>query len=144
MSTRSNVVVITPDNRVHQFYHHCDGYLSGVGEELRSKLVYSLGMSVLVKDMPIYDILVGEITNDDQYEDEDFSNLNYDNRLHADIEFLYIIKDNKLYCINEWSLYEKFRTYQDLIDYICTDENMVPLNKHIDRNQWNLKAKTCY
>ena len=109
MSTRSNIIVITPDNRVHQFYHHCDGYLSGVGEELRSKLVYSLGMSVLVKDMPVYDIFVGEITNNDQYEDEDFSNLNYNNRLHADIEFLYIIKDNKLYYINEWSLYEKFR-----------------------------------
>ena len=71
MSTRSNIILVTPDNKVHQFYHHCDGYLSGVGEELRNKLVYSLGMNTLIKDKPLYDFLVVEITRDNDYEDGD-------------------------------------------------------------------------
>ena len=45
MSTRANIILVTPDNRIHQYYHHCDGYFSGVGEELRKYLVYSIGLS---------------------------------------------------------------------------------------------------
>ena len=60
MSTRSNIILVTPDNKVHQFYHHCDGYLSGVGEELRTKLVYSIGMSQVIKDISLYEILLGD------------------------------------------------------------------------------------
>jgi hypothetical protein len=66
MSTHSNIILVTPDNMVRQFYHHCDGYLSGVGEELRCKLVYSLGMCALIKDMSLYNLLVGEMVKDSE------------------------------------------------------------------------------
>ena len=34
MSTRSNIVVKDSDSE-HTIYHHCDGYLDGVGKELK-------------------------------------------------------------------------------------------------------------
>ncbi len=125
MSTRSNIILVTPDNMVHQFYHHCDGYLSGVGEELRSKLVYSLGMNTLIKDMSLYDLLVGEVAKDHDYEDEYKLEMNDDNHLHDDIEYLYVIKDCNLYYVNERDLHNKLKSYNDVIDYVCKDYNLL-------------------
>lgn len=130
MSTRSNIILVTPDNKVHQFYHHCDGYLSGVGEELRNKLVYSLGMNTLIKDKPLYDFLVVEITRDNDYEDESKHEMDDVNYLHGDIEYLYVIKDDNLYYVNEWDVCNKVNTNKDLIDYVCKDNNKLDLSKH--------------
>lgn len=130
MSTRSNIILVTPDNKAHQFYHHCDGYLSGVGEELRCKLVYSLGMNTLIKDKSLYDFLVVEVTKDSDYEDESKHEMNDVNYLHGDIEYLYIIKDSNLYYVNEWDITNKVNTYKDLIDYVCKDNNKLDLSKH--------------
>jgi hypothetical protein len=128
MSTRANIVLITEDDRAHQFYHHCDGYLSGVGDELRRCMIYAYGMSFLIKDMQFTDILVGQITNySEEYEDEYVLDLDAHNRLHADIEFLYIVKDGKLYYVSEWDMCHKCDTYKDLVDYVCVDKNMIDL-----------------
>ena len=129
MSTRSNIILVTPGNIAHQFYHHCDGYLSGVGEELRCKLVYSLGMNTLIKDMSLYDLLVGEVTKDSDYEDEYKFEMSDYNRLHSDIEYLYVIKDGSLYYVNEWDLHSKLLRYKDVIDYVCKDGNKLDLSK---------------
>lgn len=129
MSTRSNIILVTPDNKVHQFYHHCDGYLSGVGEELRCKLVYSLGMNTLVKDTSLYDLLVGEVAKDSDYEDEYKLEINDYNRLHSDIEYLYVIKDGNLYYVSEWDLRSKLLRYKDVIDYVCVDDHKLDLSK---------------
>ncbi len=131
MSTRSNIILVTPDNRVHQFYHHWDGYLSGVGEDLRKHLVYSIGMNTLIKDMSLYDILVGDIASDDDYEDEYKMDLNAHNKIHADIEFTYVIKDGNLYYVCECGLCDKVNTNKDLIDYVCKDSNKLALDKQI-------------
>lgn len=130
MSTRSNIILVTPDNKAHQFYHHCDGYLSGVGEELRCKLVYSLGMNTLIKDMTLYDLLVGEVAKDSDYEDEYKFEMNDYNRLHSDIEYLYVIKDGNLYYVSEWDLRSKLLRYNDVINYVCKDDNKLDLSKH--------------
>ena len=129
MSTRSNIILVTPDNKAHQFYHHCDGYLSGVGEELRCKLVYSLGMNTLVKDASLYDLLVGEMAKDSDYEDEYKFEMNDYSRLHSDIEYLYVIKDNSLYYVSEWDLHSKLLRYKDIIGYVCKDDNKLDLIK---------------
>ncbi len=129
MSTRSNIILVTPDNKAHQFYHHCDGYLSGVGEELRCKLVYSLGMNTLIKDMSLYDLLVGEVAKDSDYEDEYKLEMNNDNHLHGDIEYLYVIKDCNLYYVNEWDLHNKLKSYNNVIDYVCKDNHKLDLSK---------------
>lgn len=129
MSTRSNIILVTPDNKAHQFYHHCDGYLSGVGEELRCKLVYSLGMNTLIKDMTLYDLLVGEVAKDSDYEDEYKFEMNDYNRIHSDIEYLYVIKDGNLYYVSEWDLRSKLLRYKDVIDYVCKDNHKLDLSK---------------
>ena len=129
MSTRSNIILVTPDNKAHQFYHHCDGYLSGVGEELRCKLVYSLGMNTLIKDMTLYDLLVGEVAKDSDYEDEYKFEMNDYNRIHSDIEYLYVIKDGNFYYVSEWDLRSKLLRYKDVIDYVCKDDNKLDLSK---------------
>lgn len=129
MSTRSNIILVTPDNKAHQFYHHCDGYLSGVGEELRKHLIYSIGMNTLIKDTSLYDILLGEIHKDEDYEDEYKLEMNDENCLHRDIEYLYVINGNNLYYVNEWDLCNKVDTNKNLIDYVCKDSNKIDLSK---------------
>jgi hypothetical protein len=129
MSTRSNIILVTPDNKAHQFYHHCDGYLSGVGEELRKHLVYSIGMNTIIKDVSLYDILVGELASDNEYEDEYKFDLNAHNKIHADIEFTYVIRGNDLYFVYEWDLCHKVATYKDLVNYVCKDVNKLALDK---------------
>lgn len=129
MSTRSNIILVTPDNKAHQFYHHCDGYLSGVGEELRKHLIYSIGMSTLIKDASLYDLLINEIHKDEDYEDEYKLEMNDENCLHGDIEYLYVIKDGNLYYVNEWDLHNKVNTNRDIIDYVCKDSNKLDLSK---------------
>lgn len=131
MSTRSNIILVTPDNRAHQFYHHWDGYLSGVGEELRSCLVYSIGMSCLVKDVSVYEILIGELANKEDYEDENKFNLNSHNNIHGDVEFTYVIRGNDLYYVYKWDLFNKVNTYNDLIDYVCKDSNKINLTRRL-------------
>lgn len=127
MSTRSNVIIISPDNKVDQFYHHWDGYLSGVGEELRKWLLYSIGMNALIKDKSVYDILFGELTDCDGYESEGSWKLNDRNCLHSDVEFVYVIRGGDLFYVNEYGLYEKMGTYRDLVDYICKEQNKIDI-----------------
>ena len=129
MSTSSNVIIISPDNKVDQFYHHWDGYLSGVGEELRKLLLYSVGMNALIKDKLVYDILIDELPDCDGYEFEGSWELDDRNCLHSDVEFVYVIRDDELFYVNEYGLYDKTGTYQNLIDYICKEENKIDLLK---------------
>lgn len=131
MSTRSNIILVTPDNRVHQFYHHFDGYLSGVGEELRTKLLYSVGMSIIVKDISVHDVLIGEVMKDKEYENEHVHDMSEVNHLHGDIEFLYVVKGLQLYYVNEWDLCEKLETNQDIINYVCKDSNEIDVTKQL-------------
>ena len=133
MSTRSNIILITPDNKVHQLYHHFDGYLSGVGEDLRRRLVYAIGICTIT-DSHVYNVLIDDLSRDSDYESECIIDLDQHNHLHGDIEFLYVIKDCNLYYVNEYSLCSKFNTNKDLIDYVCTDRNKLDLVKHIDDN----------
>lgn len=133
MSTRSNIIVVKSDGALDQFYHHCDGYLYGVGEELRKKMIYSIGMNHFIKDVPPEDILDGELMDTSGYEYEHDLSLNGCNSLHADIEYLYIIKDCNLYYVHAWGLYEKVNTNSELIDFVCKDENLLPLDKPIKR-----------
>lgn len=135
MSTRSNVIILTKDGKVHQFYHHWDGYLSGVGEELRHHIIYAVGMSN-VSNAPADEVLVSELNSIDGYEDEYTYNLTDHNRLHADIEFLYIVKGCDLYYVNEWDICHKYNSYRDLIDYVCTDKNKLDLS-HVIKDDDN-------
>jgi len=131
MSTRSNIILVTPDNRVDQYYHHWDGYLSGVGEELRKCLLYSIGMHTVVKDVSVYDALCDNLKDCSDYEFEDSWVLNNHNHLHLDVEFTYVIRDSNLYFVYEWDLCHKVDTYKDLIDHVCREQNKIDLTHQL-------------
>lgn len=133
MSTRSNIILVTPDNKVHQFYHHCDGYLSGVGEELRRSVLYSIGFTTVVKDISTYDAMVNCLSLDEDYESEHIRDLNDHNGIHADIEYTYVIKGSDLYYVYKWGLCDLVNTNKDLIDYICKDCNKINLGRRLTR-----------
>jgi len=98
-------------------------------------LVYAIGMREVGKDLSIYDIMVESLARDSSYENEYKLSLDCDNRLHADIEFLYIIKDNDLYYVCEWGIYSKVNSYREVIDYVCREKNKIDLSKPIKREQ---------
>lgn len=116
MSTRANIIVAQKgSNRIVQIYHHCDGYLAGVGEEIRiiqviaeyaTKIYGSRpcanasympsfmqvlaafgGPSFEVESFdPCYNrIVISDGCNDKTLERSD------KNRLHLDIEYLYLV-----------------------------------------------------
>lgn len=110
MSTRSNVIVISPTKEINQYYRHWDGYFEGAGLDLIEKLNKAFSdryWSKYMKQeelnnkfgsynpMPVsfYDMFMFEMSKDlrvdgkyeNNYEPED------DLILHSDIEFLYII-----------------------------------------------------
>lgn len=131
MATRSQVILITNDNKAHLYYHHWDGYPKGVGEELRRYMVYSIGMKVLCSDRSMYDLMMDSISANSSYEDENIFDLSNHNHLHADIEYLYIVTNDCLYCARAWGMYEKVEAFNDVLSLVCKEENKLPLDKPI-------------
>lgn len=81
MSTRSHIIV-TDEQTTHYVYHHSDGYLEGVGAELKD-FTSNFVKSEYYKNS---DIFCRELENwDDSYEYEDYG-------VHGDEEYLYTVK----------------------------------------------------
>lgn len=110
MSTRSNIIVISPSKEIKQYYRHWDGYFEGAGLDLINKLsdafadkrcakfmnrenLYKKLGGYTPKPVTFYDWFMFEMSKDlrvdgkyeNDYEPED------DLILHGDIEYLYII-----------------------------------------------------
>jgi hypothetical protein len=99
MSTRSNILIIKKDSDnkfvVTQYYHHCDGYLEGVGEELRLCAVTGVGFSAISNEE--LDVNIKKLLSENsQYEQEDNYDFSEKDGIHGDIEYLYVldIKDD--------------------------------------------------
>lgn len=92
MSTRSNIFVDFNGER-KQFYHHCDGYLDGVGKDLLVCMELSYieaikAVSYLAVNDPITEKAYEEflkLLEEGSYEPEEIG-------LHEDIEYLYYVK----------------------------------------------------
>lgn len=81
MSTRSHIIV-KDEETTHYVYHHSDGYLDGVGAEIKD-FASNFAKSEYYKNS---DIFCRELENwDDSYEYEDCG-------LHGDEEYLYTVK----------------------------------------------------
>lgn len=77
MPTRCNVVIKEGGKYTSQFYRHYDGYLAGTGEELKE----------LCEDCEFdANDIFSELIHNGDYEDEP-----YDEGLHFDIGYLYVI-----------------------------------------------------
>jgi hypothetical protein len=110
MSTRSNIIVISPSKEIKQYYRHWDGYFEGTGLDLISKLNDAFNDRSCAKYIRLdkldeilgdykpqpktfYDWFMFHMSKDlrvdgkyeNDYEPED------DLILHGDIEYLYII-----------------------------------------------------
>ena len=81
MSTRSHIIV-TNGNTTHYVYHHCDGYLEGVGKELKDFTKKFVRSSYLKNP----EVFCKELENwDDSYRFEDRGP-------HGDEEYIYTVK----------------------------------------------------
>lgn len=139
MSTRSNILIIKKDSDnkfvVTQYYHHCDGYLEGVGEELRLYAVTGVGFSAISNEA--LDANIRKLLSDNpEYEREDNYNFSEKDGIHGDIEYLYILDVANYSCNDMVSLYyikacwncsNKYNCVEDIIKDVCIPEHKINL-----------------
>ena len=106
MSTRSNIIITKKGtNDVWQYYHHCDGYLSGVGEDLRMFIRVAEYIHKICSEKSSYHgnridclgwVMKGMVGDDYEPEPEDgeSENINSPDKLHGDIEYVYLIQES--------------------------------------------------
>lgn len=106
MSTRSNIIITKKGtNDVWQYYHHCDGYLSGVGEDLRMFIRVAEYIHKICSEKGSYHgngidclgwVMKGMAGDDYEPEPEngESENINTLDKLHRDIEYLYLIQES--------------------------------------------------
>lgn len=138
MSTRANILIINSDNTITQYYHHCDGYPSGVGEELRRCSLIGIGINSLTKEN--VDVATKTILNtDSDYEEEYSMGFEEHNHLHGDLSYLYVLDLAKYTCDDIVSLYyrgafrinEEFDKNIDVIKATCIARNKVDMTKQL-------------
>ena len=159
MSTRSNIIITKKGtNDLWQYYHHCDGYLSGVGEDLRMFIRVAEYIHKICSEKISYhgsrlDSLgwVMKGMADDSYErepeDGESKNINSPDRLHGDIEYVYLIQESdkelEFYFMNRYNgpstlfkdlLNDKSKPYKDVIADII--ENGIKLPIEIDYERY--------
>lgn len=79
MSTRASIIVKDSDSE-HTSYHHCDGYIEGVGEELKEFIG-----TQYKPDKRTADELCRQLEDwDDSYEYDDCG-------VHGDVEYIYTV-----------------------------------------------------
>ena len=139
MSTRSNIFVDFNGER-KQFYHHCDGYLKGVGNDLlvrmemaitrtRNAIPYSLkGDTFSLRIERAYKEFLNLLEEEGSYEPEEIG-------LHGDIEYLYYVefspKGNRVtYSKIEWQKLDDKNYRQNLETAECGAHRLYYFYKH--------------
>lgn len=143
MSTRSEIVFYKGKKQLTKLYHHCDGYLEGVGLDL-----YLLAFKDLYEDknktMDIdwfINILQHQI-NDDGYETTIYN--------HTDIEYQYNIQVDKYYRLSSISVVHGYNIYgekdiyrdrREIVDVYDFEAFITYLDRYIQSKE-RLKSKT--
>ena len=148
MSTRSNIFVDFNGER-KQFYHHCDGYLDGVGKDLlirmamaikraRKAIPYSLkDDNSGLRTERAYKEFFNLLEEEGYYAPEEIG-------LHRDIEYLYYVefspKGNRVtYSRIEWQKLKEENYRQNLETAKCGDyilSFLIKKKKEIDDEQF--------
>ena len=127
MSTRSNIFVDFNGER-KQFYHHCDGYLDGVGKDLLVRMEMAIARaSKAILYLAGYDLteraykeFLNLLEEEGSYESEEIG-------LHGDIEYLYYVKfvsgekDTVSYTKTQWQKLDDKNYRQNLETAKCGD-----------------------
>lgn len=134
MSTRSNIFVDFNGER-KQFYHHCDGYLDGVGKDLLIRMAMAIerarnDISYLVSTERVYKEFINLLEEEGSYKPEEIG-------LHRDIEYLYYVefspKGNRVtYTKTQW--YDNKKYYQNLETAKCGNYTL-SLVLHTDKEK---------
>lgn len=148
MSTRSNIIITKKGtNDVWQYYHHSDGYLSGVGEDLRMFIRIADYSHKIFSEKLIYRGnrigCLGPIIKgmDEHYEAEPKSGYSYDinskSRLHGDIEYIYLIQESDvelefyflpIYALAlDWFISGQ-KTYKEVIEHVTEKGIRLPID----------------
>ena len=109
MSTRSIILITDGKSVLHDYYHHCDGYLAGVGEELRTYIhvaecIISSEKEVVLPGYSSRDMISVlnwclETLGYGQYELQDeVSDLSCKCCVASDIEYIYLILIKEYSC----------------------------------------------
>lgn len=137
MSTRSTIFITNGKDCLHEYYHHCDGYLAGVGNEL--KLFVHVAKRIVSSDEEItlpgyssknmFSVLdwCFKTLGNGEYELQDFVyDLSFNNTIASDIEYIYLILVEKRSCqlyflpvrrIKNSAL--KARNYNEIVDEVA-------------------------
>lgn len=118
MSTRCNIAVRydgwhNSGSTYTYIYHHCDGYPSGVGSDLKAFLVKHWPHDWQWQQYPelmIDDIMKGKVGGDDAYR--------FSPGLHGDIEYLYVI-DTQVHTFKCYAMHygdaDEYKTVENII-----------------------------
>lgn len=137
MSTRANFYVMLDNTLVYQYYNHYDGYFAGLGNDLRTTILKVLGESTLTHELSLRDKLLEELRIN--YEEENVSAVTQQNKLHPDIEYVYIldpIADRATISLYGYSLkrfgeFDK-KTIKEVLDSVTQRGTKFDLNKEIE------------
>lgn len=147
MSTRSNILIIRKDSDnkffVTQYYHHCDSYLEGVGEELRLYAVTGVGFSAISNEE--LDVNIRKLLADDpEYDREDDYDFSEKDGIHDDVEYLYVLDVAKYSCDDILSLYyiktcwnwsNNYNCIEDIVKNVCVPEHKINLLKSLRKKK---------
>lgn len=145
MSTRANFIVVSPDQKICQFYNHCDGYPKGLGNALKTQVLIAIGKSfvdrenlfiekeVLYKEfMDIITCKTDVVTDFIHDYEPDGNELGLDdlNHFHSDIEYLYVVDFSQKYSNRTgdvfgfgcWRKIQRDMTYRQIVELICKPE----------------------
>lgn len=124
MSTRCHLIVKDNKNDERYVYHHCDGYLEGVGKEIKE-----FTNSVYTPIEFTSDEFCKQIENwDDSYEYEDSG-------IHGDEEYIYTIDINFDLKTIKFSVEEEhvIRKYnKDKTEIIGWDSEWIPIDEYTE------------
>ena len=122
MSTRSNVILVSPKGEYIQYYHHMDGYINGgVGEMLCAVKGFTLMTRSHLKFRTFTKYL--KMIDGPNFEPEEFS----ENSLHGDIEYLYTVdfRENqiviKYMSISPFAVFDDVTTGKDWVEVCLKD-----------------------
>lgn len=147
MSTRSNIIITEKGtNDVWQYYHHLDGYLSGVGEDLRMCIRIAEYSHKIFSEKSTYRGnrigCLGAIIKgmDGAYEAEpengDSYNINQKEQLHGDIDYIYLIQESDIelefYFLPIYELASNLfksghKTYKEVIEQVTEKGIRLPI-----------------
>lgn len=147
MSTRSNIIITKKGtNDVWQYYHHRDGYLSGVGEDLRmfiriaeySHKIFSEKLTYRGNRIGCLGPIIKGMDEDYEVEPEngDSYDINSKDQLHGDIEYIYLIQESdvelEFYFLPIYALASAWfksghKTYKEVIEQVTEKGIRLPI-----------------